>query len=161
MTFLESINRIEIPSNIAFETLAALRRRGERGCEAFVLWAGACEDRYHATILDAIVPNQLASATSDGLCVIVDGDELDRINRYLYERRLSLIVQLHTHPTAAYHSTTDDEFPLVTTAGAVSIVVPNFAQSPELFRHSAVYRLANSGWTELAPDEISNLMSIV
>jgi hypothetical protein len=36
-------------------------------------------------------------------------------------------VQVHTHPGAAYHSATDDEFPVIHTPGFLSLVIPNFA----------------------------------
>jgi hypothetical protein len=48
----------------------------------------------------------------------------------LADKQLSLRAQIHTHPGSAYHSATDDEFPVVSQPGFVSIVVPNFAIGP-------------------------------
>src|SRR5690242_1355523 len=42
-------------------------------------------------------------------------------------RSIHIHAQMHTHPGRAYHSTTDDRYPMVGTAGFISIVVPWFA----------------------------------
>ncbi|MDE8654323.1 hypothetical protein PYV00_21735 [Novosphingobium sp. H3SJ31-1] len=39
-------------------------------------------------------------------------------------------VQIHTHPGAAYHSATDDAFPILATPGFLSLVIPRFALGP-------------------------------
>jgi hypothetical protein len=35
-------------------------------------------------------------------------------------------VQIHTHPGEAFHSSTDDEYPMIHTPGFLSLVIPNF-----------------------------------
>lgn len=79
--------------------------------------------------------------------VRVDGDALHRLNVWLYQHQQMLGVQVHAHPTDAYHSDTDDTFPIVTTLGGLSLVVPNFCRR-DLFRGSAAYRLTPNGWVE-------------
>ena len=58
--------------------------------------------------------------------------ELPRLNVLLHERNLTLVAQLHSHPTNAYHSSTDDTYPIVTRAGRISLVVPDFALQQDL-----------------------------
>ena len=41
--------------------------------------------------------------------------ELSKLNAWLYEHRLSVILQVHTHPGAAFHSSTDDRWPTIET----------------------------------------------
>ena len=39
----------------------------------------------------------------------------------------SVKAQIHTHPGEAFHSASDDRWPIVSQAGFISIVLPNFA----------------------------------
>ena len=128
------------------DTIRFLRTAGEDGCEGFVLWGGKIigEDTFEFS--SAIVPAQRASATRHGLLVTVSGEALFTVNRALYERGEILGAQVHSHPTDAYHSSTDDEYPLATLLGALSIVVPNFARrAPEDMEEWAWFRLSARG----------------
>ncbi|MBA2335589.1 MAG: Mov34/MPN/PAD-1 family protein [Blastocatellia bacterium] len=99
--------------------------------------------------------------SEDGVCVTVTGDELHRINVELYQNKLSLIAQIHSHPTEAYHSTTDDTFPIATTVGCLSLVVPDFAIRPFALRDCAVCRLQPTGrWMQLTQREVESLIFI-
>lgn len=46
----------------------------------------------------------------------------------LADENRSIRAQIHTHPGEAFHSATDDQWPIVSTEGFVSLVVPNFAR---------------------------------
>jgi hypothetical protein len=73
---------------------------------------------------------------------MVEGAALFEVNKTLYERGEILGAQVHSHPTEAYHSPTDDQFPLATLIGSLSVVVPNFArEAPGDLEDWAWYRL--------------------
>jgi hypothetical protein len=92
------------------------------------------------------VPRQTATRSSRGLLVVVDGAELFRVNREFYRHGLTLAGQIHSHPTEAYHSNTDDAYPLITLKGGVSGVVPDFGRGGETrLRDWAWYRLTGPG----------------
>jgi hypothetical protein len=78
--------------------------------------------------------------------VSVPGDELHRINMWLHRHRLRLIAQIHSHPTEAYHSDTDDRYAIATSLGSISIVIPDFAVRPFQLEDCAAYRLSNRPW---------------
>jgi hypothetical protein len=81
--------------------------------------------------------------TQNGLLVMVEGAALFQVNKSVHERGEILAAQVHSHPTAAYHSPTDDTFPLVTLVGALSVVIPDFARNaPADFDRWAWYRLS-------------------
>jgi hypothetical protein len=91
----------------------------------------------------------------------VDSAELHRINVWLYENSLTLVAQLHSHPEEAYHSDTDDAFPIVTVVGGLSLVIPGFAREPFSLSRCAIYRLMpGAGWVELAAREAASLITI-
>jgi len=90
--------------------------------------------------------------------VRVEGDELHRLNVWLFEHHEQLAAQVHSHPTEAYHSETDDTYPIVTVRGGLSLVVPDFGRSGLRGKGVASYRLGISGWDELAQDEVQRLI---
>jgi len=57
-----------------------------------------------------------------------------------------VLVQLHTHPGVAFHSRTDDEWPIVTQNGFVSIVFPDFGIGSESLTAAWTGVLTTSGW---------------
>jgi hypothetical protein len=154
------LTRIQVPLSAVEEAVSHLRQVGRRGLEGFSLWAGK---RFGATFLveKNIVPAQTGHRTADGVCVSVGPGELHRINVWLYENSMTLIAQLHSHPTDAYHSDTDDAFPIATTVGSLSIVIPDYARKPFSLVDCATYRLSpQNGWVPMSQNEVTNLVFI-
>src|SRR5207244_7264289 len=104
--------------------------------------------------MTALIPEQRAVITENGLLVTVDGTALFKINKTIHAQSQILGGQVHTHPTTAYHSSTDDHFPLVTLVGALSVVLPNFARNaPDDVNDWAWYRLVDYRlWEPLTAD---------
>ncbi|MDP9470645.1 MAG: hypothetical protein M3Q71_08250 [Chloroflexota bacterium] len=160
MNSLADVDRVHVPRERAVEAQTHLRRVGEHASEGFALWAGTLEGTaFH--VRETVIPAQRELRTGGGVAVVVDGDELHRLNLWLYEHRMTLIAQLHSHPGAAYHSPTDDALPIATAVGSLSLVVPDFARAPFALDRCAVYRLAGDGaWVELAPAQARELIVI-
>jgi hypothetical protein len=155
------IETVVVPRGLADESQEHLRMMGAEGCEGFALWAGV-RDGTRFRVTETIIPEQEGLRYAEGVCVRVDGAELFRLNMYLYEHHLNLVAQLHSHPSDAFHSETDDTFPIATTTGALSLVIPNFAVDDFSVDTCAVYRLFPvDGWTELSAFEASRLISVV
>lgn len=160
MTDLLSIKRIHVTRRVADATQATLREIGRKGFEAFVLWVGTIDGK-DFRVTGAVTPTQRAVRTNEGVSVHVDGHELHRLNVWLYENGLRLCAQIHSHPTDAFHSETDDAFAIATVAGSISIVVPNFAEAPFDLGQCAVYRLTASGkWLALDDVAIARLIHV-
>lgn len=157
---LASVNEFRVPKTMVRETEAALAAAGRHGCEAFVLWSGTLSDDGF-DIRTSHVPKQTAYKSEDGVCVRVNGEELHHLNRWLYDAGETLAVQIHSHPTDAYHSETDDAYPIVTLLGGLSIVVPNFAARGMECRGVATYRLGTGGWNELSNRRKKKLLKFV
>jgi hypothetical protein len=113
-------------------------------------------------VRSTIVPAQRAFRTPEGLYYVVEGSELQRINRHLFRFGLTLGAQVHSHAGAAHHSEADDAYPIVAVLGGLSIVVPDFALAPMQLDSWAVYQLRRgTGWTALTHDDVAGLISIV
>jgi proteasome lid subunit RPN8/RPN11 len=160
VTGLADVDRVRVPLPLALEAHIHLQRAGDRGVEGFALWAGIVEDRT-ADVRATYIPAQEALRAEEGLVVFVDGAELHRLNMWLYYQGLTLIAQLHSHPGEAYHSDTDDAFPIATAIGSLSLVIPDFACAPFDLARCAVYRLSARGmWTRLDAAQTSTLIII-
>jgi len=144
---LSEVQQFSVPARIVAQTEEMLRTAGAEGYEAFVLWSGRQNDT-RFDVRTVHVPKQDSYRLASGLCVRVGGDELHRINVWLYEAGEVLAVQVHAHPDHAYHSDTDDAYPIVATLGGLSIVAAEFCRAGLLAPSTAVYRLQREGWTK-------------
>lgn len=158
MSGLAHVKKVVVPLACVEGAHSHLRRVGQDGLEGFALWAGILDgDTF--LVRANIIPEQRGLLSDLGVCVIVGGDELHRINVWLYQHRMTLIAQLHSHPNDAYHSTTDDTYPIVTAIGSLSLVISDFAREPFALANCAVYRLLPlRGWVELAGDQAGRLI---
>jgi hypothetical protein len=145
---LTSFTTFRISAKQISDTENALREAGTEGFERFVLWSGRPSGETTFSVEAVHVPRQSSYRTQGGLLVRVDGDELHRLNAWLYEHEQVLASQVHAHPTDAYHSETDDAYPIVTSEGGLSIVVPDFCAGPLLSPGTVCYRLTPAGWVE-------------
>lgn len=85
---------------------------------------------------------------------------MHELNATLFQTREVLVVQIHSHPGDAYHSETDDAYPIVTALGGISIVVADFCKHGIIDKSSALYRLTKEGWvrsTTLIHDVIETI----
>lgn len=160
MSNLAAVKKVLVPQRMISAGHDVLRAAGRAQLEGMVLWAGTLAGPT-VQVTELIVPQQRGLRTADGVCVIVDGDELHRLNVHLFERQLLLIAQLHSHPGRAYHSKTDDNYAVATNIGCFSLVIPDFAVRPFSLDECAVYRLGDSGsWDEVDPSQLPNQLVI-
>jgi len=159
-SFLD-ITQIIVPSRAIKKMHGFLAEAGRAGLEGFTAWAGVqTENRFE--VKESVIPRQKGHRTRQGLYVLIDDDELFFLNRWLYENQLTLIAQIHSHPTDAYHSELDNEIPIATTQGCISIVVPDFAQSPFELSRCAVFRLSTENtWDEVSSVDVLDLIKII
>jgi hypothetical protein len=155
---LEAVSQFSTPIRIVEQTEEALRRAGREGFELFVLWSGTI-DGTAFRVSTAHAPAQDSHKTDTGLLVRIEGEALHTLNSWLYEHSEMLGVQVHAHPDEAYHSETDDSFPIVSTIGGLSIVVPDFARNGLLAEDTAAYRLSRSAsWDEV---ELADVLDVI
>lgn len=158
---LESAEVFEVTSSILTETQDFLAAAGAEGYEAFVLWSGTVDEKSRCRVLMAHMPAQTAYRTEHGLLVRIEGEALHKLNVWLFENGHVLVAQVHAHPTDAFHSETDDSFPIVTSVGGLSIVVPDFATRGVFQPGTAVYRLQRGkGWKRVRGGRLRRLIEV-
>lgn len=162
MSGLLEISSIKLPIRCVKEVYSHLREVGIKRFEGVALWAGVATSESSFNVTTTIIPKQTSYNHEHGLLYTVDGDELYKINVWLYQNRLTLISQIHSHPGAAYHSDTDDAFPIVAVNGGLSIVIPDFGHGEFSIDDWAVYRLIpGNGWVEQSNKQVNELIKIV
>lgn len=148
---LADVRRFRVSREIVRKSEERLRQAGSEGYELFLLWSGVLNDDAF-TVRTPHVPKQESfRIRGRELLVQVEGEALHQLNAWLYEAHEMLGIQVHSHPTEAFHSDTDDKFAMVTTLGGLSIVVPDFARQGLFTRGTAVYRLHDAGWIATNP----------
>ena len=148
-----------MPADILEKTETSIRAAGREGCELFVLWSGRGNGATFR-VRSAHVPRQTAYRTEEGLLIRIDGDALHQLNAWLYENDEELAVQVHAHPGTAFHSDTDDSFPVATTVGSLSIVAAEFCRHGLIDETTAAFRLTKRGWSESAAP-VTELLCVV
>lgn len=160
MKGFEGVESVRASRRLVDEAQSFLRDAGRTGNEGLVLLAGRLDGDVFE-ISDLLVPKQRGIRTADGVCVVVDEDEMRRINVHLFNSKLRLVAQIHSHPSEAYHSSMDDEYAIVTTVGGLSLVVPDFARRPFNLDECSVYRLDASGrWAEVPAARARELIQL-
>jgi hypothetical protein len=157
---LETISRFRVPGTVLDRTEAEIRAAGTDGYELFVLWTGVINGEAF-DVITPHVPKQTSYRLDTGLCVRVAGEELHRLNIWMFDEGEILGVQLHSHPTDAYHSETDDAYPMVTLLGGLSIVVPQFGRGGIEGPGTAAYRLSPEGWCDVGAGGIGRVLEVV
>ncbi|MFL5348698.1 MAG: Mov34/MPN/PAD-1 family protein [Hyalangium sp.] len=157
---LATVEIVRLSRRVLVETVRALQNFGSEGNEGLVLWVGLIEDAV-ATIQGTLIPPQESIRSEEGVGYFVTTETLFSLNRFLSEKRLRLIAQIHSHPTEAYHSETDDRYAIVTTEGGFSLVVPYFARTAHTLPEWAIYRLRNAQWLEIPVKDTQRIFQVV
>jgi hypothetical protein len=125
------------------ETLTILRRCGDHRNECVVYWSGPLEQ---PDVVDA----ELHPAHQAGPDFYeVAPAWLNETWIELARARRTLRAQVHTHAGRAFHSRSDDGFPIVQQAGLLSLVLPHHAEREDL-GGAYLCRLDDDGrWREL------------
>lgn len=161
MKGLLMMEQVQVPQEFIASMYAHFQDVGEKGFEGVALWAGVIKGTCFE-VQYILFPEQELRKSPSGLSYTVGAEELHRINVWLYENKMRLIAQIHSHPTEAYHSEVDEEYPIITTVGGLSIVVPDFGFRDNNLQQSAFFRLQpGKGWIELSIEEKMVLLKII
>ena len=117
------VEPLRIPKAIIAVTELHLKKHALLNEEGMVIWSGVIE-RDSKVVRRCLHPEQRCTVSGVNIPV----GEAQRINEILYEKGETLLAQVHSHPGAAFHSYTDNNFAITFTLGFISIVVPFFGQ---------------------------------
>jgi len=134
---------LRLAREVVRETFRVFRECGRGECECAVYWTGPAFD----DLVDR-VEHPLHSRSALGYQI--DDGWLTEFWKRLGTSKRSIKAQVHTHPEEAFHSATDDQWPIVSQSGFISIVIPNFASGEPSLDSAWVGRLQPNGeWQQL------------
>ena len=133
-----------LPRRIVEETFSHFRRCGAGRCECQTLWIGPWATP--SVITEVVHPAHLAHIGG----FVLDDAWLSAFWLRLAKENLGIRIQVHTHPGEAFHSKTDDDFPIIHTPGFLSLVIPDFALGAVGFDNAYLTEIQDDGrWSEV------------
>jgi hypothetical protein len=135
---------IHLGKGILGDTFRTLRSCGRGECECVVFWTGPPNE----DVADG-VEHPLHKRSPFGY--EVDSNWLTHFWIRLATLGRSVKAQVHTHPGEAFHSRVDDKWPIVSQAGFLSVVIPDFAMGPSSLDTAWIGRLRPDGtWVQVS-----------
>jgi len=143
---------LSIDKNVFDQTFRTFRQCGRAECECVVYWTGPVSDNL---VNDQEHPLHLRSPFG----YQVDEKWLTKFWTRLAEEKRSIKAQIHTHPSIAFHSSTDDQWPIVSQPGFLSIVIPDFGMGETSFDRTWIgYLQPDGGWKHARSSEVLKLV---
>lgn len=145
--------RLRVAGEVLPATFKALQNCGQGECECAVYWTGPNDDRS----VDG-VEHPIHKRSPFGY--EIESDWLTDFWKRLAGAKRSVKAQIHTHPGDAFHSASDDRWPIVSQAGFISIVLPNFASGRPTLKDAWVGVMRPNGcWQHLSSASEALVMS--
>ncbi|MBI3803603.1 MAG: Mov34/MPN/PAD-1 family protein [Nitrospirae bacterium] len=127
------------------------RGRGIRESGAFLL--GNQNPSGRRTIVDFLLYDDLDPHALDTGIVHLDGRHFGKLWDLCKARNLTVVGDIHTHPSSASQSDSDRAHPIIARAGHIALVAPNFAAAPVTQLALGIYRYSGGGQWEVVPIE--------
>jgi hypothetical protein len=121
------MDRYRLPRALVASTFDKVRECGAGHRECQVLWIGPWDEPM--TIGEAVHPQHRSHSSGFD----VEGDWLNAFWLEPAAKKAGVRAQVHTHPGRAFHSATDDKFPIIHVPGFLSLVIPDFGIGPVTF----------------------------
>ncbi|MCY4385632.1 MAG: hypothetical protein OXC18_00870 [Desulfurellaceae bacterium] len=153
------MHQTQVSSDSIERTLQYLQEAGRRGTECVVLWFGR---QGGAVVHVQQVYRPIQMAWTD--MFRIPPDSMKAVLSELNSKRMMIAAQVHSHPFEAFHSKADDTWAIVRHAGALSLVVPDFAiktSSVNFMDDAKLFRLTpENRWREVPNGEIEQWLVI-
>jgi hypothetical protein len=135
---------LKLTADILQKTFHTLRACGRGECECAVYWTGPS----YSDLVNG-VEHPIHHRSHFGY--EVNSGWLTDFWKHLAFSQQSIKAQVHTHPDEAFHSASDDKWPIVSQEGFLSIVIPNFAEGDISLENAWVGHLdAKGNWRRVA-----------
>jgi len=152
--------RVEVTLDSIDQTIAMLRRAGQRRAEGVVLWLGRRQQDC-TKVIEVYEPEFFSE--EDFFRIPEVGMRL--LFAHLGERGLHVAAQVHSHPKEAFHSKADDLWAIVRHVGALSMVLPYFASNTTAHNfmfEAAVFQLSGDNcWVQVPEEVLGEVLEII
>lgn len=145
---------LKLPERILRATFQVMASCGKSERECVVYWTGPVQS-------DGVIDGwDHPTHRSSPVGYQIDDTWLTKHCFRIAREKRAIRAQVHTHPGEAFHSHTDDEWPVIAQPEFVSIVIPYFATGPTNFDHAWGGVLTTEGnWRHTRLSEIIEVVS--
>lgn len=129
-----------------------LRERGRnasRESGAFLL--GYQHAGVPARVTDFVLYDDLDPRSLDAGIIRFDGKHFGKLWAMCRARGLTVVADVHVHPAGSGQSTSDRAYPMVSQAGHLALILPNFARAPIPREDIGIYRYLGGGAWHTVP----------
>ncbi len=134
----QKIKQLAIPGSIFRSTISKFQEIGEQQKEAIAYWTGTLNQE-KGEIRNVIFADSYNEFENEKLFARVPLQTTFQIGKLIHERNEVLFAQIHSHPFEAFHSFTDDNYPISHKLGFLSIIVPFFGKNVSCLTDCKVY----------------------
>jgi len=139
-----NVRGYRVPARLWQETFSHFLECGNGRRECQVLWTSS----WHSPEAISCIVHPKHLGHRGGFSV--DNTWLNSFWLELANKGHGIRVQVHTHPGEAFHSSTDDDYPIVHSVGFLSLVIPNFGVNSPTLERAYLARIAEDGeWAEV------------
>ena len=120
--------------------VSSLRERGlnrTRESGAFLL---GVRNGSTARVVDFVLYDDLDPHSLDTGIVHFDGRYFGALWEFCRERGLSVVADIHVHPFGSEQSSSDQNHPMISSAGHIALILPNFADASMTTSDIGIYR---------------------
>jgi len=147
-----------IPSNVLYDARIFFEAAGSEGCEGTGLLAGEVVGS-EQQVGRFFAPDQRAERSRGCWVEVTETGKLQLASSLAVKERW--LARIHSHPSQAFHSTTDDANPFLTADGSWSIVVPYFGLGLRRGLAACAVHLRERGrWRLLQPVEVEQWVQV-
>ncbi len=141
--------------------LAKLRERGRNASRESGAFLLGQRDSGVARIVDFVLYDDLDPCALDTGIVRFDGRYFGELWEICRRRHLSVVADVHVHPGGAGQSDSDRAHPMISRAGHIALILPDFAQPPVRPARVGIYRyLGNKLWSPVPSADRSDFLHI-
>lgn len=140
---------------------ARLRERGRNATRESGAFLLGHRHGGRARIVDFILYDDLDPHALDTGIVHFDGRHYGPLWDICKRRGVSVVADVHVHPGGAGQSTSDRDHPMISRAGHIALILPDFARPPIRTETVGVYRyLGDKHWHAVPPDMRGSFLHI-
>ena len=128
--------------------LAKLRDRGRRASRESGAFLLGLRDGEAARVTDFVLYDDLDPLALESGIVRFDGRYFGELWEICRSRQLRVVADVHVHPGSSGQSDSDRAHPMISRAGHIALILPEFARPPICMRRIGIYRyLGNKEWS--------------
>ena len=145
---------VEFPLGLFQSLIVDLARSGRGFKESGAFLLGKQEDS-RRFVTSYLMYDKIASESSRSHAYVAfTAQEMARAWEHCYATGLQVVADVHTHPFGPRQSISDRAHPIVSVAGHVALIVPNFAQGSPQPQDLGVHLFCGAGrWQSMFDEE--------